>query len=60
MRPRVLGRRLLCAVETTEQVGARGVEVLVAVEPHAVDQRKPGLRPFGLGDGDRSVQLHDG
>ena len=56
----VLGPRLVGTAEAAEQVGARRVEVLVAVEVEPVDEGKPRFRPRRLGHGDRAVQLHDG
>src|SRR5215470_7103412 len=59
-RTRVLGARLVGAVEAAEQVGACGVEVLVSVEVEPVDEGEADGGTIHLRDGDRSVQLHDG
>jgi hypothetical protein len=56
----VLRARFVAAAEAAEQVGARGVEVLVVGEVEPVDQGKPCFASVGLGYGDRAVQLHDG
>src|SRR5471030_333513 len=53
----VLGARLVRASEAAQEVGARRVEVAVAVELEGVDEREAGLRAGSLRDCDRAVQL---
>src|ERR671931_460713 len=40
---------LVGAAEPAQEVGAGGVEVLVAVQVEPVDEREPGSRSLGLG-----------
>ena len=47
------------AVEPAQQLGAGGVQVVVAVELEAVDERERGLDVAGLGERRRVVQLDD-
>src|ERR1051325_6104864 len=51
---------LVAPVETAEQVGAGGVEEVVALERELVHQLQSTLRPARHRDGDRAIQLHDG
>src|SRR5690348_7322403 len=59
-RPLVGDTRLRVAAEPPEQRGACGVEVAVPVEVERVEDREAGLRPRGLGNGDRAVEINDG
>ena len=52
-------RRLGAAAEPAQQVGADGVEEVVAVEVELVDERERGLRPVDLGDRDGAVERDD-
>src|SRR5690242_13792666 len=55
----VVGRpRVLHATQSAQEVGAGGVEGVVAVEcgGEAVDRGKPDVGPVHLGHGDRSVE----
>ena len=45
------------AAKPSEQLAARGVEVLVWVQMQPVHDREPGIRAIGLGDRDRTAQL---
>jgi hypothetical protein len=58
-RALVLGTRLGGATETSEQVGTCRVEVLVPVEPQAVDEGKTRAGSVRLGHRDRTIQLDD-
>src|SRR5205814_1271893 len=55
----VLLARLVSTAEAAEQVGARRVKVLVAVEVEPLDKGEPRFGPVRLGHGDRAIQLHD-
>src|SRR5262249_60458829 len=46
---------LVAPAQPPEEVGARGVEVLVAVEVEDVDEREARGRPFCFGDRDRAL-----
>ena len=54
-RALVLRARLVCPAEAAEQVGSRGVEVLVPVQFEPVDEGEASPSPVHLGDGDRAV-----
>jgi hypothetical protein len=46
--------------QPTQQLGPRGVQRLVAIEPlHRVQQREPGRRADGEARRDRAVDGHD-
>jgi hypothetical protein len=55
-----IGCSLVAAVETAEELAARGVVEVVAVERQPFHQLKAALGPFGHRHGDGPVQLHDG
>ncbi len=52
-------RRLGGAAQTSQQVGADGMEQVVAVEVEAVDEGERRIRSFDLGHRDRPVERDD-
>ena len=52
--------RIVGAVEPAQQLRARGVQVVVAVEVEALDQGERALDVARLGDRGGLVELHDG
>ena len=52
--------RVFIASETREEVGADGVEDVVAVERELLHERERDVRPVDLGDRDRAVERDDG
>jgi hypothetical protein len=49
------GPCLVGSTEPSQQVRARGVEVLVAVQLEPVDEREARFRPVRFGDSDRAI-----
>ena len=58
-RPPVGVAGIVLPAQAAQQLAAGGVEVAVVVELQPVDDRQRRLRPVGLGNGDRAVQLDD-
>src|SRR5579864_487914 len=50
---------VVALAEPAQEVGARGVEEVVALERQPVEQREAGARAVRHRDGDRAVQLDD-
>ena len=56
----VSSARFVDARQPPEELGARCVQVVVALEIEAVRELERGFRIAGFGDGDGAIQLDDG
>src|SRR5947209_14590187 len=53
------GRGLAVSAQPPKEIGSRGVEGVVVVQPQFVHQSKRGIRALQLADGDSAVEGHN-